>query len=154
MEAKNNSFLSRYRETFVMAIGEAIVIALTVAVFLLLKKFDHTVILGAVLGGLVSVLNMFILSFSVNRAVDRYVELRGTREMTEEEETQFVNQHGGSVRAAAQKSYLVRTILMAAALVGSLITGLFNVVAVAVPLLMYRPIIFIFELLIKRKEGA
>ena len=62
------------KETLYLALGEALVSAVTVGVFLLLKKYDSAVLLGAILGSTVMILNFLFLSISINRAIDRALE--------------------------------------------------------------------------------
>ena len=59
----------------------------------LLGRFELQVILGTLLGSTVTVANFAVLAFSVNRAVDKYIELRGSREMSEEEAEAFAKEH-------------------------------------------------------------
>ena len=59
--------------------GEAVVSLITVAVFFLVGHFDYTVVTGVVLGSLVTVANYLVLAITVNRAIDRYMELRGDK---------------------------------------------------------------------------
>ena len=58
-------------EMLYLAIGEAIVTGIITAVYLIIGKFNYTVILGAVLGSLVTVANFVFLCISVNRALDK-----------------------------------------------------------------------------------
>ena len=58
MENKNK--LSAYIDTVWLALGEVIVALLVSAVYLLIKKFDYTVITGAVLGGAAGIIQYFI----------------------------------------------------------------------------------------------
>ena len=93
-----NSKKSSYRETVVLAIGELAVAVLTVVGFLIADLafgtgFSYNVFTGAALGALVIVLNFFFLSLSVNRAVDSYLEIRGTQEMSDEEAEKFTAEH-------------------------------------------------------------
>ena len=62
------------KEALLLTIGEITVSAITVVVYLLIKKYDYTVLLGAILGCIISVFNFIFLSISVNRAIDRAVE--------------------------------------------------------------------------------
>lgn len=64
------------RETLFLTVGEIITGAVIIAVYLLIGKFDYTVITGAVLGGAVTVLNFLFLAISVNRAIDRILAQR------------------------------------------------------------------------------
>ena len=70
------------KETAYIALGELIVSAATIGVFLLLDLFieglfDYTVITGAILGSLVIILNFFFMSYAVNRAIDEALTFRG-----------------------------------------------------------------------------
>lgn len=147
---KNNP--SPYADTLYLAAGEVVVAVLVCAVYLLLKKFDYTVALGALLGGAVTVTNLLVLSISVNRAINKYVEERGSEEMDEEEAAEYAKKNGMAVQNAMTRSYLLRTVLMLGALVLALISGWFDTIATVIPLLMYRPLIYLTELL-KKKRG-
>ncbi len=145
-------------QTAWMLVGEAIVSLLICAGFLLAGiffpgAFSYKVITGAVLGSAVTVLNFLGLSLAVDKAVNAFIEQRGEREMDEEEAAAFAQKHGMSVQNAVTKSYIVRTLTMIAALIVALITRLFDPIATVIPLLMYKPLIYIMEI-IRRKRGA
>lgn len=149
----NKNKLSLYIDTVWLAIGEAIVAALISVVFLLIGKFNYSVVTGAILGGAVTVLNFFILSVGVNRAINQFVEERGNKEMDEEEADKYAKEHGMTVQNAMMKSYMLRMFLMIGALVLAGITGWFDIIATVIPLLMYRPILYVTEF-IKTKLNA
>ena len=134
-----------YIDTVWLAIGEAIVAALISVVFLLIGKFNYSVVTGAVLGGAVTVINFLILSVGINRAINKYVEERGDGEMDEEEADKYAKEHGMTVQNAMMKSYMLRMFLMIGALVLAGITGWFDIIATVIPLLMYRPILYVTE---------
>ena len=153
----NKNKLSMYIDTVWLAIGEAIVAALISVVFLLIGKFNYSVVTGAVLGGAVTVINFLILSVGINRAINKYVEERGDGEMDEEEADKYAKEHGMTVQNAMMKSYMLRMFLMIGALVLAGITGWFDIIATVIPLLMYRPILYVTEFIktklsIKRGE--
>ena len=153
----NKSKLSMYIDTVWLAIGEAIVAALISVVFLLIGKFNYSVVTGAVLGGAVTVINFLILSVGINRAINKYVEERGDGEMDEEEADKYAKEHGMTVQNAMMKSYMLRMFLMIGSLVLAGITGWFDIIATVIPLLMYRPILYVTEFIktklsIKRGE--
>ena len=149
MENKSSSAL----QILALATGEIIVSALVCVIYLILGKFDYTVVTGSILGSIVTVANFAILTFSVNRAIDRYLELRGSREMSEEEAEAFAKEHTVAVQNAATKSLILRTASMLAALVAAfLLTDLFSVLATAIPLLMFRPILYVLELIKSKGE--
>ena len=152
----NKNKLSLYIDTVWLALGEAIVAALISVVFLLIGKFNYSVVTGAILGGAVTVLNFFILSVGVNRAINQFVEERGNKEMDEEEADKYAKEHGMMVQNAMMKSYMLRMFLMIGALVLAGIPGWFDIIATVIPLLMYRPILYVVEFIkIKfRKNGG
>ena len=150
---KNKS--SYITNIFLLAICELIVSALVCLVFLLIQKYDYTVLAGALLGSTVTVANFAFLTISVNKAVDRYLALRGEREMDEEEAEKFANEHAMAVQNAATRSFIIRTLSMMATLVAAFIlTSWFSPIATAVPLLMFRPLLYVFELIKKKGEKA
>ena len=151
MENKNK--LSVYIDTVWLALGEVIVALLVSVGFIIFKSFNYTVITGAALGGAVTVINFLILSVGVNRAVSKYIEGRGEGEMDEEEAEKYAKEHGMAVQNAMMKSYMFRMLLMIGALVLAGISGWFNIIATVIPLLMYRPILYVTEF-IKTKLGA
>lgn len=139
-------------EAVSVILGELIVSAVISAVFLVLKKFDISVLLGSLLGSFVTVLNFFILIITTNRAIDKALAERGEGEMTDEEAAEFSAKQSGSLQAAIKISYIARSFLLLAALVVAfLLDGVFNVIATVIPLLMYRPLITIPHLF-KKKE--
>ena len=141
-------FFGSYREAVTVLVGEIIVSLLTALVFFLVGSLDYTVWTGAALGSAVVVINLFILSISVNRAIDKYLALRGESEMDEESAAEFAAENAAQVRLAASGTYLIRTLLMVAAVVCAfLIKEHFNVIATVIPLLAYRPIIYVTELI-------
>ena len=139
---------------FFLTAGELAVSLVIVGVYFLLKKFSYEVVTGALLGSAVTVFNFVFLSISVNRAIDRVMAEKGNRDMTEEEAQAFAAEHQAVVQRAAQGSYLIRQIIMLAALVLAFLSGWFDVLATLIPLLMFRPLISIYGLLKKDKKGA
>ena len=135
--------------------GEAVVSLITVAVFFLIGHFDYTVVAGVALGSVVTVANYLVLAITVNRAIDRYMELRGDKEMTEEEAEIFASKHAMEVQNAASRSFLIRTVSMLGTLVAAfLLTSWFSPIATAVPLLMFRPVLYVLELIKSKKDKA
>ena len=149
----NKNKLSLYIDTVWLAIGEAIVATLISVVFLLIGKFNYSVVTGAVLGGAVTVINFLILSVGINRAINKFVEERGEDEMDEEEADKYAKEHGMTVQNAMMKSYMLRMFLMIGALVLAGVSGWFDIIATVIPLLMYRPILYVTEF-IKTKMSA
>lgn len=142
-------------EALLILLGEAVVSGAVIAVFLIIQQFDLSVLFGAMLGSFVVILNYLILAISVNRAINKYIEKRGQREMTEEEAEKFAEENSSSVTLAAQGTYIVRMLIMLGVLVGAfLLQGVFNVIATLVPLLAFRPIIYVIELVRSKRARA
>lgn len=143
---------SSVKEISLFAIGELIISALTVAVFLILDlagvySFSAKVIFGALLGCAVIVANYAMLSLSVNNAINRFIEMRGDREMSEEEAEQFAAKNSAPIQNAIKTSFITRTVSMMATLVLAFITGWFNPLATAIPMFAFRPLLTVLELI-------
>lgn len=135
-------------ETLAMIIGEVITSLIVCAVFLIIKKFDLSVLSGVLLGSLVTVANFIFLMVFTNRAIDKAMAERGDGEMSDEEVAEFTAKHQANIQAAVKLSYVVRTLCVAAVLVVAfLLDGVFNVIATVVPLLMFRPILTVSQLI-------
>jgi hypothetical protein len=147
-------FLIPIREFLVLILGELIISALTVLVFFLLKKFEIAVVLGALLGSLVTVVNFIVLSLTAGRAFDKAREARGTREMTEEEIEKFAAEQKAEIAAATKLAYVIRTLLTVATLVVAFISGIFNVISTVIPLLAFKPILMIDAMIKDKKERS
>ena len=139
-----------YYEMLALLVGEILVSAVICAVYLVIKKFDYTVITGVSLGTAVAVLNFVYLSIAATKAVDEFLRLRGEKEMTEEEAAQFTAEHQAKIQNTLKISYLVRTFTMLATLVIAFLIKHFAVVATVIPLLLYKPINMVAAL-VKRK---
>lgn len=148
-EAKKNN----RTDLLCLAIGEAVFSALICIIYAAKGKFDYTVITGALLGIAVVVFNYLALSASVGKIVDGYIEERGDGEMSEEEAQKFSEEHKMQVQNSITKSYIIRNIVMLAVLVAALVTGFFNPLSLLLPLAMYKPLIYLSEL-IKKKRGV
>ncbi len=155
MNDKKGGLSSTLGGGLVILAGEAVVSLITAAVFFLVGHFDYTVVTGVALGLVVTVANYLVLAITVNRAIDRYMELRGDKEMTEEEAEIFASKHAMEVQNAASRSFLIRTVSMLATLVAAfLLTDWFSPIATAVPLLMFRPVLYAMELIKRKRDKA
>ena len=139
-----------YYEIFSLLIGEVILSALISVGYLIAGKFDYTVITGAALGSLVTVLNFLYLAITTTKAINEFLELRGAIEMTEEESTAFAAEHQIKIQNAMKVSYIIRTVTMLLCLVLAFLLNVFSVIATLIPLVAYRPITMVAAL-IKRK---
>lgn len=124
-----------YHETAIVAAGVAIGVAVMLAIFALLGLWSTAVLLGGVIGGLLAVLNFFVMAICVSLAADR---------------AEQQNVKGG--QALLQASYIGRMAVLALVLFACARSGLCNVVALAVPLIFPRIAITFGEFF--RKKGA
>lgn len=152
MDKKENN-----RELRVLILGEAAVAVLTVVGAFLVSLFSEYVfgfsaVTGALLGALVVVLNFAFLSLSVNRAVDEYLAVRGSREMTEEEAERFTAENSMVIQNKIKTSFIIRTATMLIALVLAFLTGWFNPLCTAIPMLAFKPILTVGETLRRRSD--
>lgn len=141
-----------YIDTIYLAIGEAIVSLLVLLVYLAIGKFDWTVITGVILGSLATIANFVILSIALNKALDKFIDMRGDKELSEEEAEAFAKANSIKVQNAVTKSYVFRTGLMMGSLVIAFITKCFNPIATLVPLAMYKPLLYVTQFA-KQKRG-
>ena len=121
-------------ETLIVALGEALCVAAMLGIFALLGKFDGTVLFGGILGGVVAVGNFFFMAVGAALAADKA-------------EKQDVK--GG--KAVINSSYLLRLIVMAVVLFAGARSGLCNVFALVIPLVVVRPVLMVSEFF--RKSG-
>lgn len=121
------------QETGIIAIGEAVGVALMVGVFALLGKYDTSVLLGGIVGGLIAVGNFFSLAVVTTLAADRAEQ-----------------QDVAAGQKLVQGSYPIRMLALMVVLVLCAKSGVFNVVALALPLLFVRPAITLAEFFRKK----
>ena len=115
-------------QALTVLIGELLLSALMVAVFAILGYFDLSVVLGAAAGAVIATLNHLVLVLSVMAA-------------SEKAEKQDVK--GGQM--LIQMSYFGRTIGLFLILVLCAKSGIFNLIALVIPLVFTRPILTITE---------
>lgn len=123
-------------KTLVLLIGQALCVAGMCGVFALLRWFDGKVLLGGIVGGILSVLNFFLLAVSADKAADQAVEQ---------------NVKGGT--ATIRISYGVRFALIFIVLMAFAKSGLCNIFALALPLAFSQPIIMVTEFFRKAGEN-
>lgn len=141
-----------------LTLGELAVAVLTVAGFLVAKaafnvKFDFRVITGALLGATVSILNYVFLTVTVNRALNRFLDIRGTAEMDEDEAARFASENSMQFQNAINLSFAVRTVSMLATLVAAFVLDFFSPIATVIPLLAFRPILMLISTVNERRSS-
>lgn len=116
------------KQTLLVLAGQAVCVGIMLGIFALLGKFDRTVLLGGIFGGLIATLNFFFMAIAATIASDKAV-------------AQDVK--GG--QATIQISYIARLAVMAVVLFALVKSGLCDVFAVVLPLVFTRPILTLFE---------
>lgn len=133
-----NSMDSRkivFKETAIVSIGVAVCAAIMIGIFALLNRLDLTVILGSLVGSILAILNFFFMAVIASLAADKAAQqdVEGGQKML-------------------RSSYPLRLLLLAVILFACAKSGVFNVIALVLPLLFVRPTLTIAEFL--RKKGV
>ena len=123
------------KETALIAIGEVISVALMCGVYGLLGKFNVSVVFGGLIGLLVATGNFFSLAVVATLAADK-AEAGDP----------------ASGQKLMKSSYPIRLLVMAGVLILCAKSGVFDVIALVLPLLFVRPILTIAEFF--RKKGV
>lgn len=147
------------KETLPLVLGEILAVLLVTLGGLALGMagvitFNAYIVSGAILGALVTVINYLVLTLSVDLEIKKYLELRGDKEMSEEEAEEFAKTHTQGVQKAVARSSVLRTFSIVACLLVAFLTGVFNPIATIIPLLAYRPILTVAELIKAKNEPA
>ena len=124
-----------YRETGIVAIGVVVCTAVMMLVYALLGRFDLSVLWGSLAGAVLSIGNFFFMAVGASLAADKA-------------ENQDVK--GGSL--LVRNSYMVRLLILLIVLIACAKSGVFNLIALVIPLLFVRPTLTVAEFF--RKKGA
>ena len=122
------------KETAIVAAGQAVCVGLIIGIFALLGKFDTSVWLGGIAGGVLAAANFFFMAISASVAADKAV-------------AQDVK--GGQL--TMRLSYMARLAVIFILLFALVKSGLCNVITAVLPLAFTRPVLFVAEFF--RKSG-
>lgn len=123
------------RETLMILIGEMLLVGVMFIVFGAMGKFDRTVLIGGLAGGILTVLNFFVMGMNAVSASDKALQNDVT---------------GG--KALMHFSYIARYAVIFGVLCVLALTKIGHPVACALPLVFIQPVIFVRELF-KKKVG-
>lgn len=123
-----------FQETAVIALGVAICTAVMYGIYALLHLFSVKVLLGGVLGCVLSVGNFFFMAVGTSLAADR---------------AQKQDVKGG--QGIIQRSMLIRYIVLFVILFAAGKSGWFDLFALVLPLVFVRPVLTVAEFF--RKSG-
>ena len=124
-----------FQQTVIIAVGEAIGAAAMFGIYALLGKLDTAVLLGGLIGSVLSLLNFFAMAIGASLAADKA-------------EAQDVN--GG--KRLLQTSMLIRYAVLFIVLFACAKSGLFNLLALVIPLVFVRPTLTVAEFFRKKGE--
>ena len=122
-----------YHETAIVAIGEVICLAVMLAVYALLSRFNSAVLLGGVIGTLLAVLNFFFMAVGASLAADK-----------------AVNQDVAGGKKQIKLSYTFRMIAIFVILFACVKSGLCDALASVLPLVFVRPVLTVAEFFRKK----
>ena len=122
------------KETRIITIGECIGVAAMWGIYALLGHFDRTVLLGGIVGAVISVLNFFFMAISADMAADR-----------------AMNQDVKGGKKMMQSFMMTRMLVIFVILIAFAKSGLCNPLAMVIPFVMVRPTITVAEFF--RKAG-
>lgn len=123
------------RETGIVAIGEAVCIALMLGVYGLLGRFRMAALLGGIAGGVLAIANFFFMAVSTSLAADK---------------AEQQNVKGGQL--LIRNSYMLRLVVLFALLFLCAKSGWFDLFALVLPLVFVRPTITAAEFFRKKGE--
>lgn len=123
------------KETAVVLLGEGVCVAAMLGIYALLGYFDIAVLLGGIAGAVVAAANFFFMAMMTQLAADR----------AEQQDVE-----GG--KKLLKASYPIRLIVLALVLIACGKSGVFDILALVLPLVFVRPILMIAEFF--RKKGA
>lgn len=125
------------KESSLFAICEAVFCVIMAVILAFVYKFDLSVVLGAVAGWVIALAYYISIIICVNLAMEK---------------AKMQDVEGG--KKLMRMSYPLRTLVMFAALVLCAITGIFDVLALALPMLFVRPATAVADALRKRGSAA
>ena len=143
-------------ETKKMALGVGVLSLLMIAVFLVLGKFDYTVLLGAILGCGAAIGNFFLMALTVQKVTDGMPALPKQEEEPEEEENeaQPISEEAARAGKKMQLSFLLRLLMMGAVAVLAVKSPLFHPWAALLPMLFPRIVIALRGFFENRQKEA
>ena len=122
------------KETGIVALGQTLCVGLMIGIFALLGKFDTSVWLGGIAGGILAVANFFFMAISATVASEK-----------------AVNQDVKGGQLTMRLSYIVRLAVIFVILFALVKSGVCHVITAVLPLAFTRPVLFVAEFF--RKSG-
>ena len=145
-------------ETKKMALGVGVLTALMIAVFLILRQFDYTVLLGAVLGYAAAVGNFFLMALTVQKVTGDMPVLpqreEETKEAEDEEKEQPLSDEAKQAGKKMQLSFLLRLLMLGGVAALAVTSPVFHPWASLLPMLFPRVVIALRSLFDNKQKEA
>lgn len=148
-------------ETQKMALGVGVLTVLMIAVFLIIRQFDHTVLLGSVLGACAAVGNFFLMALTVQKVTDgmpvlpkQELENEGEAEEEEEKKEQPISEEAARAGKKMQLSFLLRMLMLGGVAVLAITAPIFHPLAALLPMLFPRIVIALRSLFENKQKEA
>ena len=145
-------------ETKKMALGVGVLTVLMIAVFLVIRQFDYTVVLGALLGFAAAVGNFFLMALTVQKVTGNMPVLPKNEEETEEtedeEQEQPLSDEARQAGKQMQLSFLLRMLMLGGVAALAVTAPIFHPWAALLPMLFPRVVIALRSLFEKKQKEA
>ena len=143
-------------ETRKMALGVGVLTVLMIAVFLIIRQFDYTVLLGAVLGAAAAVGNFFLMALTVQKVTDGMPVLpkQDEGETEDEEKEQPLSDEAKQAGKKMQLSFLLRMLMLGGVAVLAITVPIFHPWAALLPMLFPRIVIALRSLFETKQKEA
>ncbi len=139
------------QDTMRIAAGTACLACLMMLVFLILGKFDVTVLLGTMLGYVTAVGNFFFMAVTIQKAVESMKDTPAPA-ATEEDEEDKPSALSQAAKQRIQLSYTLRMLAILVVGILALTLDCFHPIATLLTLLFPRVVIFLLGKLVKDQE--
>ena len=148
-------------ETKKIAVGTGVLTLLMIAGILILRKFDYTVVLGALLGMSAAVGNFFLMALTVQKVTEGMPKLpmlekneQDANEPEDEEPEPTLSDEAKQAGKKMQLSYTLRMLALAAVAALAITAPIFHSWAALIPMLFPRIVISIMNLTQKNQKEA
>ena len=145
-------------ETKKMALGVGVLTVLMIAVFLVIRQFDYTVLLGAILGCAAAVGNFFLMALTVQKVTGDMPVLpkqeEEAEETEEEEKEQPLSDEAKQAGKKMQLSFLLRLLMLGGVAALAVTAPIFHPWASLLPMLFPRIVIALRTLFDNKQKEA
>lgn len=146
------------QETIKIAAGVLVLTVLMIAVFLIIGKFDYTVLLGALLGSAAAIGNFFLMAMAVAKQADSMPPLPPQPEEENDDAGDADRQPAPlspEARRAGKRmqlSFALRMLLLGGIAILAVSLPIFHSYAALIPMLFPRIVIFLIGILPKKQK--